>query len=76
MKPKDRVITEFGPGTILFQEGKTGVFSHRYCVKLDYVPEDLRNIHNKYNGVFFYDNKMKVLKEKPKESEQGELWIR
>jgi len=60
-----RVITQFGPGTVLFQEGKTGIFSHRYCVELDNVPHGLINLQLKYGGVFCYECNMKVIEPAP-----------
>ena len=71
MNINDRVITQFGPGKVLFQEGKTGCFSHRYCVEIDNVPDGLKNLQDKYGGVFIWESEMQVVESKP---DQGQLF--
>lgn len=62
MKPKDRVITPVGPGTILSREADTGILRNRYCVCLDDV-DSLDEIsimtHKKYGGVYFHKSELR-----------------
>lgn len=54
-----RVTTKYGPGEVLFAEGSEGVLSHRFCVRLDNVPEDLREMHDRYGGIYISDREFK-----------------
>ena len=53
--PGDIVKTKFGNGTIISKEGDTGIFSRRYAVRLDNVPELFENIHEKYGHIYIMD---------------------
>lgn len=65
MKPGTRVITEYGPGTVKYREGTLGQLAHRYCVKLDKVPDNLKALHEVYNGIYINDNELKRIDGKP-----------
>ena len=71
--PNDKVTTIFGPGKVLYQEGDTGVKAHRYCVELETVPPRLKNLHDKYGGVFCFDNEIDIIEE-TKTVEQSEFF--
>jgi len=56
--PGDTVRTKFGKGTIISKEDDIGIFSHRYAVRLDNVPELFENIHKKYGHIYIMDNEL------------------
>lgn len=63
MRLNDRVITPVGHGKILSREADTGILRDRYCVELD-NPDCLDGMalmtHNKYGGVYFHKNELKL----------------
>ena len=54
MKQLDRVLTDLGQGTIVEVEGDLGFLADRYLVQLDIVPNNFKELHNKYNGLYFH----------------------
>ena len=59
MKPNDRVLTIYGPGTVVSKEGDIGILSKRFCVKLDNfdsVPKhlDFTEMQARQGGLYFF----------------------
>lgn len=58
MKIDDRVITKYGPGTIVRKEDLTGILAKRYLVKLD-DPGDFADLQKSIGGIYMFDCEMK-----------------
>lgn len=61
MNEGDRVMTEYGLGTLLRREGKEGFTYYRWCVKLDAYPKnlDFSEIIARFGGIFFLEGELK-----------------
>jgi len=59
-KKDDRVRTDYGPGTVVHSEGKEGVLSKRFLVKLDKCPFKFLGLHNQHGGMFFHHDELQI----------------
>lgn len=62
MNSGDRVMTDLGPGTIKCKEALEGYLSNRYCVILDVVPPEFKNMHDEQGGLYMHKNRLEKIK--------------
>jgi len=66
-KAGDKVLTDYGVGTIVSREAEKGYLSHRYLIKLDnfdsipeILVEGLKDVHKEFSGLCFFDNEFEL----------------
>lgn len=62
MKAKDRILTPHGEGMIVGPEGSEGVLAKRFLVRLNDVPHNFKDMHDKQCGMYYHEIELKKIK--------------